>query len=73
MTDQYQLTVAGRLPDAVTETIVARYGDGIRIRSMGGRTTLHLPDLDQPSLRAMLVLLWDFGHEVLSLSSGAPR
>lgn len=73
MTDQYQLTVAGRLPDAVTETIVARFGDGIRIRSTSGRTMLNLQDLDQPALRAMLVLLWDFGHEVLSLSSGAPR
>lgn len=73
MTDQYRLTVAGRLPDAVTQTIVARFGDGVRIRSTGGRTMLNLHDLDQPSLRAMLVLLWDFGHEVLSLSSGAPR
>ena len=73
MTDHYQLTVAGRLPEAVTATIVARFGDRIRIRSMGGRTTLHLQDQDQPALRAMLVLLWDFGHDVLSLSSGAPR
>ena len=73
MTDQYQLTVAGRLPDAVTETIVARFGDGIRIGSVGGRTMLNAQDLDQPALRAMLVLLWDFGHEVLSVSSGAPR
>ena len=52
---------------------MARFGDGIRIRSIDGRTTLTVGAMDQPALRALLILLWDFGHEVLSLSSGVQR
>lgn len=73
MTGHYQLTIAGRLPDAVTQTIGARFGDGIRIRSTDGCTMLNVEDIDQPALRALLVLLWDFGHEVLSVSPGVLR
>ncbi len=73
MTGCYQLTVAGRLPSSVSTTIVARFGDGVRIRSIDGRTTLTLGAIDQPALRALLILLWDFGHEVLALSSAAHR
>jgi cytochrome c-type biogenesis protein CcmH/NrfF len=73
MTGCYQLTVAGRLPSSVTTTIVARFGDGVRIRPIDGRTTLTLGAIDQPALRALLILLWDFGHVVLSVSSGAQR
>ena len=73
MTDDYQLTIAGRLPDSVTETIVARFGDDIRIGSVGGRATLNVEAIDQPALRALLITLWDFGHEVLSVSPGVRR
>ena len=73
MTGCYQLTVAGRLPTSVRSTIVARFGEGVRIRSTGGRTTVTLGAIDQPALRALLILLWDFGHEVLTLSPGARR
>jgi hypothetical protein len=45
----------------------------VRIRSIDGRTTLTLGAIDQPALRALLILLWDFGHEVLALSSAAHR
>ena len=73
MTGCYQLTVVGRLPSSVTTTIVARFGDGVRIRPIDGRTTLTLGAIDQPALRALLILLWDFGHDVLAMSSGARR
>ena len=43
---------------------------GIRIQSIEGRTMLNVEAIDQPALRALLILLWDFGHEVLSVSPG---
>jgi hypothetical protein len=73
MTGCYQLTVAGRLPNSVLTTIVARFGDDVRIRPVDGCTTLTIGAMDQPALRALLILLWDFGHEVRSLSSGVHR
>jgi len=68
-----QLTVAGRLPTAVSDTIWARFGDCVQIRPVAGRTLLNVADMDQPALRALLILLWDFGHDILCLSSGAVR
>jgi hypothetical protein len=73
VTGPYELSVAGRLPSSVAETIGARLGDDVRIRPIGSRTVLNIEALDQPALRALLNLLWDVGLEVLSVSIGRER
>ena len=71
MTGCTRLTVAGRLPNSVQTTIGARFGDDVRISPVDGQTALTIEAMDQSALRALLILLWDCGHEVVSLSSGA--
>jgi hypothetical protein len=40
--------------------------------SPADRSVLIIEDLDQASVRALLTLLWDAGHEVLSLTPLKP-
>lgn len=44
--------------------------DGVSIRHRPGAVTeLDLHRTDQPALRALMTLLWDVGHDVLSITT----
>jgi hypothetical protein len=64
----YRLVVAGRLSHLLVDTIDARFGAAASIRPSGSDTAVQLV-ADQPSLRALLTLLWDVGHEVVAVTA----
>ena len=63
----YRLTVAGPLSRSVAATIGERFA-GVRTHTAATATVLDVRCADQPALRALLTLLWDAGHDVLSLN-----
>lgn len=64
-----RLRVAGPLPRALADSIRDRF-TGVSIQSRSGQpTVLDLRSADQPALRALLTLLWDAGHDVLSVTT----
>jgi len=63
-----RVTVAGPLPGSLARVIRARFA-GVAIRPGTQRTALELDAADQPALRALLTLLWDVGHDVLSVTT----
>lgn len=67
----YHLIVAGRLSQTVTQLIDSRFGAAASISSNGTDSTVDLA-ADQPALRALLTLLWDFGHDVVALRQVDP-
>ena len=66
----YRLVVAGRLSHLLVDTIDARFGAAASIRPSGGDTAVLLT-ADQSALRALLTLLWDVGHELVTVT-GCP-
>lgn len=62
----YRLVVVGRLSHPLVDTIDARFGAAAEIRPSGSDTAVLLT-ADQPSLRALLTLLWDVGHELVAV------
>jgi len=66
-----RITVAGRLGVAATRALRAQYGCVVLSRHESDcRTVLVQDGLDQPALRGLLTLLWDFGHDVIAVSTG---
>jgi hypothetical protein len=63
----YRLTVAGPLPSSVAAIIGERFA-GVHMRTAAAATVLDVRCADQPALRALLTLIWDAGHDVLSLN-----
>jgi hypothetical protein len=63
--------VAGRIAHAAADIIDARFGSAASIHPYGTDTAIDLA-ADQPSLRALVTLLWDVGHDLLSISQ-CPR
>ena len=64
----YRIVVAGRLSRPLVDTIDARFGSAASIRP-SGKDTAVLLTADQPSLRALVTLLWDLGHELMAVSA----
>ncbi len=64
----YRIVVAGRLSRPLVDTIDARFGPAASIRPTD-RDTAILLTADQPSLRALVTLLWDLGHELKTVSA----
>ena len=71
MTPLYRVTVAGPLARRAADVIGARFGEMTihagPTRDSSTRTVLEVDLVDQSALRALLTLLWDVGHDVLSL------
>ena len=68
----YRLVVAGRLSQTVTQLIDSRFGSAASIGRSGPDSAVDLT-ADQPALRALLTLLWDFGHDLVAISECADR
>jgi hypothetical protein len=69
-TGRCRVTVEGPLGAAATLALRSRYDRVIlTTRRAGRRTVLDLDGLDQPALRGLLMLLWDFGHDVVAVSN----
>ncbi|HYO32696.1 MAG TPA: hypothetical protein VES21_07595 [Nocardioidaceae bacterium] len=63
----YRLIVAGRIAHAAADIIEARFGSAASVHTDGADTAIDLAS-DQPSLRALVTLLWDVGHDLLSIT-----
>jgi len=66
-TSRCELTLRGPLAGSLLGLIRTRF-DRVSAPDPDG-TVLIIENLDQASVRALLTLLWDSGHEVLSLTS----
>lgn len=66
---QCELTVTGHLADAVVEAIRSRF-TVVSIRAADG-TVLTVDNVDQAAVRAVMTMLWDTGHEVLTMTTTA--
>lgn len=61
-----ELTVTGPVARSAIETIRMRFDvDATRTTET---TVLTIDDVDQAAVRALMLLLWDSGHEVLAMS-----
>jgi len=60
-----ELVINGPIAQAVVETIADRFGP-----STVDHGVLTVEGVDQAAVRALMVLLWDTGHEVLAMSVG---
>jgi hypothetical protein len=60
-----ELLVDGPIAQAVIDAIAARFGP-----STVDRGVLTVEGVDHAAVRALMVLLWDTGHEVLAMSVG---
>jgi hypothetical protein len=58
-----ELVVSGPVARSVIETITARFGP-----PSVDRGVLTVEGVDHAAIRALMVLLWDTGHEVLAMS-----
>ena len=64
--ERFRLIVAGPIAQAAAELIEARFGLAAAVHRLGNDTAVDLT-ADQPSLRALVTLLWDLGHELLAI------
>lgn len=67
----YRLVVTGRLSETVTQLIDVRFGATASIGGSGTDSTIDLT-ADQPALRALLTMLWDFGHDLVAIQVTPP-
>ena len=64
---RYRLSVTGPVSRRLLETIAHRFG-AVAVGRNGDDTVLDAVLADQASLRALLTLLWDAGHDVRDVS-----
>jgi hypothetical protein len=67
-----ELTVRGPIAGSVVAAMRARFD--VESASASGHTILTVDRADQAAVRALMIMLWDSGHEVLAMSTapGAP-
>jgi hypothetical protein len=66
-TTRYELRLSRPIASSLLDVIRTRF-DHVSTPGADG-TVLIVEDLDQTSVRALLTLLWDTSHEVLSFSA----
>jgi hypothetical protein len=64
-----ELSISGQLAGSLLELIRSRFGDVTTRPAAGSSTTMIVVGLDPASERALLTLLWDTGHDVVSMRS----
>ncbi len=67
MTTRYLVRVAGPLSRVVAQAVTDRFGP-LDVQREASSTVLAVRVPDQPGLRSLLTALFDFGHEVLSVT-----
>lgn len=63
--------MVGPLAESLVDLVRTRFGD-IATEPAAAGTTLVVVGLDPASERALLTLLWDTGHDVVSMRSHRP-
>jgi hypothetical protein len=63
-----ELTVRGPVAGSVVAAMRARFD--VESVAASGDTVLTVGRADQAALRALMIMLWDSGHEVLAMSTG---
>lgn len=66
-----ELTIGGTVARSVLDTIATRF-DLRAVRPTDRpaiRTVLTVTGVDQSAVRALMIMLWDSGHDVLSMST----
>jgi hypothetical protein len=63
----YLLTVSAPIGASLLDVLRARF-DEVAV-SAADRTVLRIDNLDQASVRALMTLVWDAGHEVVALEA----
>jgi hypothetical protein len=67
MTARYLVRVAGPVSRVVTDTVAERFGP-VEVRSDQAGSVLAVRVRDQPALRSLLTVLFDVGHDVVSVN-----
>jgi hypothetical protein len=67
MTRPCRIVVDGPLSRSAQVAIGDRFS-ATTMTSTGSTTVVELACVDEPAVRAVLILLWDLGHNVLSLT-----
>ena len=67
-----ELVVGGQLSGPLLDLLRSRFGE-VTAESAPAGTVLVVDGLDQSAQRALLTLLWDTGHDVISLRSDPTR
>jgi hypothetical protein len=67
MTSRFEVHVTGRLPRALSEAVVSRFGQ-VAVRKQSNSTVLNGNLADQAALRSLLSLIWDTGGSILSVT-----
>lgn len=65
---RFEIGVDGQLAESLVELIRSRFGE-VTTRCLATGTTVTVVGLDPASERALLTLLWDTGHDVVSTRS----
>ena len=64
----FEFDVLGQLAEPLLEAMRSRFGE-VTTHRAGRGTTVSVDGLDAASERALLTLLWDTGHDVVSTRS----
>ena len=64
-----EILVRGSLAGTIESLIVSRFGALAITPAADGRSTRIAGEMDQSAERALLALLWDTGHDVISMRS----
>ncbi|HVD21607.1 MAG TPA: hypothetical protein VNC23_00805 [Lapillicoccus sp.] len=71
MTVRYLVRVAGPVSRVVTDTVTERFGP-VEVRRDEFGSVLAVRVRDQPALRSLLAVLFDVGHDVVSVNRDEP-
>ena len=66
---RFELRVKGRLAESIAALIDTRFDHVVTTPEDGPNTSIVVEGLDPSAERALLNLLWDTGHEVISTRS----
>lgn len=67
-----ELTVAGSVARSVLDAVATRFDvRAVRLLDHPVRTVLTVGGVDQSAVRALMIMLWDSGHDVLAMSTPA--
>jgi len=72
MTSRFEVHVAGRLPQTLSEAISTRFADAA-VDKQPNSTVLTGSLAEQAALRALLALIWDTGGTVLFVARDPDR